>query len=113
MHKKVFIDTSIFVAKQFDFDSELFRALVEHVEAGRVEILLPDVTVREIRAKANELVAEGMQGLQKAASKAPVLRPLGQPFANVPGQFDIGAAQAKIQANIDAFLAKGKVEVLP
>lgn len=113
MHNKVFVDTSIFVAKQFDFEGELFRTLIDHAQAERVEILLPEITLREVRAKADEMVDEGIQALHRAASKAPVLRSLGPPYTEIAAQFDMVGAKAKIQANIDAFLANGKVKVLP
>lgn len=55
MHKKVFIDTSIFVGNQFDFGNKLFETLIERAQAERIDILLPEIAVREIRDLRSEL----------------------------------------------------------
>lgn len=113
MHKNVFIDTSVFVGNQFDFENNLFETLVEHAQAERIDILLPEVTLREIRGKADEIVEEAIQGIQKAVQKGPILRPLGSPYADLHDNIDLAQAKAKIQSNIDNFLEKAKVKVLP
>lgn len=113
MHRKVFIDTSVFAGNQFDFSNELFQTLIEHAQGDRIEIVLPEVTIREIRGKANELVEEAIQGLHKAIQKGPVLRPLGAPYTELQAQIDVEKAKAKIQANIDGFLETAKVKELP
>lgn len=113
MHKKVFIDTSVFVGNQFDFGNKLFETLIEHAQAGRIDVLLPEITVREIRGKADEAVEEAIQGLQKAIQRGPVLRPLGSPYAELHDTIDLAQAKAKIQSSIDGFLEKAKVKVLP
>lgn len=113
MHKKVFVDTSVFVGNQFDFGNKLFETLIEHAQAERIDILLPEITVREIRGKADEIVEEAIQGLQKAVQKGPVLRSLGSPYAELHDKIDLAQTKGKIQSNIDEFLKKAKVKVLP
>lgn len=113
MHKKVFIDTSVFVGNQFDFGNKLFETLSEHARAERIEILLPEITVREIRGKADEVVENAVQGLLKAIQKGPVLRTLGDPYSELHDKIDLAQAKAKIQSSIDEFLETSKVKVLP
>src|SRR6266480_7823197 len=111
MHDHVFIDTNVFVAKRFDFQGDLFRTLTERAQAGGIRIVLPDVIVREIRAKADELVENGVSELQRALRRAPVLEPLGLPYSTLGESLEVGAAKEKVQANISKFLTDAQVVV--
>jgi hypothetical protein len=48
--RAVFIDTSVFVSQNFAFGGECFTSLKALCRAGKLRLVLTDVTVREIEA---------------------------------------------------------------
>lgn len=53
--RTVFLDTQVFVAAKFDYNSKEFQILSSLVAGGRVRLLQTEITVREIR---NKLLSE-------------------------------------------------------
>jgi hypothetical protein len=52
----VFLDTQVFVATSFNFNTSAFLALLKHFQSGRLRLLMTDVTMSEIRSNIAEEV---------------------------------------------------------
>ena len=61
----VFLDTEVFDAHQLDFDSPNIRRVAARAAQGRVRILIPSVTEREIRAHQVEQATEAFKEIKK------------------------------------------------
>jgi hypothetical protein len=53
----IFLDTQVFVAASFNFNTAAFQALLKHFQSGRLRLLMTDVTMSEIRSN----IAEGVE----------------------------------------------------
>ena len=63
----VFLDTVVFVQCNFDYSSTVFRDVTSLGARGIIQVLLTDITVREIRAKIREAVKSALPGVETKA----------------------------------------------
>lgn len=61
----VFLDTEIFVNKNFNYGHNDFVALLEHVADGTITLYLTEVHHREIKKKIEDLVSDAKRALQR------------------------------------------------
>ena len=54
--RNIFLDTAVFVEANFNYSSKGFRDIASFGARGLIQLLLTDITVREIRAKLEEAV---------------------------------------------------------
>lgn len=109
----VFIDTSIFVASNFDVSSTAFSTLKALWNFNYVKLISTDITIEEIRANVRKSLEESKAGLANAGSKARILRPLSEPeFFGVFQQLNIDAYFKKIFPIIKKFLDDIDTEIL-
>lgn len=73
-HKDVFIDTSIFFQYNFDYKSGLIADLFSLAHEKKINIILTDITVEEIKANTREQIANSCLSVQNAIAKARILR---------------------------------------
>ena len=60
----IFLDTAVFVEANFNYSSKRFRALASFGARGLIQVLLTDLTVREIRAKLEEAVKHSLPAVK-------------------------------------------------
>lgn len=73
----LFLDTQVFVEKNFNFDNKLFQRLIELSESNSISIYLTEVTKEEIKSKIHEQVYEKVKVTQATfSSKARILKNL-------------------------------------
>lgn len=83
----VFIDTQVFVHKNFNYKSEYFQKLIDNTEDGLISIYLTDIVINEIKSKIHEQVYEKVKNSHtKFVSNAKILKNLSE-YNNT---FDIG-----------------------
>ena len=70
----VFVDTQAFRAARFAFDGGSLKRLCQLVKSGRLDLVMPTITKREIRKKLSEHVDEVLSAVQSARTKATILR---------------------------------------
>lgn len=70
----MFLDTSIFDAQQYNFESNAFKTFVSAGKDKAIELLLPHPTELEIRRHINVRTAEALDALHDARKKAPFLK---------------------------------------
>jgi hypothetical protein len=72
----VFIDTSIFRSSNFSINSKLFSIIESFCKSGRVELVLTDITIEEIKANLWKVISEAESAIKQARAKASILRNL-------------------------------------
>ncbi|SEO05288.1 hypothetical protein SAMN04488134_103231 [Amphibacillus marinus] len=73
----VFVDTQVFIQKNFDFSNELFKRLIDAVEDDLISVYLTEVVKKEIESKIHGNVYETVNNSQKKFIKeAKILRNL-------------------------------------
>lgn len=70
----VFVDTSVFIGKNYNYGHPSFVALKKAVVDKRVSFLITDVTLEEIKSNISEDVEKASQALKKVRAAAKALR---------------------------------------
>jgi len=109
----VFLDTEVFDAHQLDFDSPNIRRVAARAIQGRVHILLPSVTEREIRAHQVEKANEAFKEIKKLCrSLRTVHKALAGPVLDGLNAVTEEGILAKLGEQFDAFIAETHAERL-
>lgn len=82
----VYLDTSVFKAQNFSFRGDALKALVDWAQTGKVRVLMPEVTRREVVKKIDDAIDEAEKGILGLQKKAMILRNSETPLAQ--GLFD-------------------------
>lgn len=77
----VFLDTQVFVAASFNFNSAPFQALLKHFESGRLRLLMTDVTLSEVGSNIAEEVQKEIALHAGFMKKARFLKSASMPEA--------------------------------
>jgi hypothetical protein len=109
--KWVFLDTEVFVAHRFMFESGPLKRLADLSAAGTVHLVITDTTVREVRKKIEDQVHDTCGGIEKKLAGAPAVRGLIAPA--LLNALDAAALRAQLFAKLDEFLNTSKAERLP
>ncbi|MFS0824800.1 PIN domain-containing protein [Bacillus sp. 1P02SD] len=109
----VFIDTQVFVQKNFNLQNDLFKRLVNASEDGLISIYLTDIVINEVESKIYEQVYEKIKNSHTKFSKdAKILKNLSE-YSNT---FDIGEKLDQIFNDLikqfKQFLVDASVEVI-
>src|SRR4051812_43659723 len=70
----IFIDTCIFQAAQFQFESKQFQSLFAAAEKKKLKLLLPDPTAREMGRHMAISAKDAVNALKAARKKHALLR---------------------------------------
>lgn len=89
----IFLDTCIFDAQNYNFESREFSLLKEHFPKQSLVLLLPDPTEREINRHLQTRANEAEKALRTAQIKAPFVRKLA-------GWPSIGKKEGEIQSEL-------------
>lgn len=109
----VFIDTQVFIQKNFNFKSDLFKRLINVSEDGLISIYLTNIVTNEVESNIYEQVYEKTKNIHaKFAKDAKILRNLSE-YSNT---FSIGDRLEQIYndliAQFNQFLVDASVEVI-
>jgi hypothetical protein len=69
----LYIDTSVFEYRHFDFKGKAFAALLELAKAGRAQLLTSEITMRECKAHIHAQVLTSATARKKLAAEAWIL----------------------------------------
>lgn len=56
----IFIDTSIFIGQNFDYQNQLFQRTVDWAKTKKIKVFITDITLREIEANINKKVIKAI-----------------------------------------------------
>ncbi len=106
LSKLFFLDTETYMARNFQFDSGVLRALQSHLEEDDCHLLITDVNVREIRRHMKRKSVEAHTVITKVKKDAMILRntetlPWHKIFTPVTADEIYAALETKFQAFLD------------
>lgn len=109
----VFIDSSVFIGKNYNYVHPSFVALKEAILNARANLLVTDVTIEEIKANIDEDVGKASQALKKIRATAKVLR-------NVPSlnesvvfeDIDQASVGTQLVEQLEQFLKDAKADTV-
>ena len=67
---RVFLDTEVFVRENFNYKSTRFKSLMSLASAGRIQVFLTDLTLREIETS----IRSHVDGAVASVKPGPVLK---------------------------------------
>lgn len=107
----IFIDTSIFVEANFQFESPIFEKLVELVQEKKTAIYLTEITVDEIKANIRSEIQTADAALNSFKSKGKILRNVAsfKHFFDPLNHYEI---EREILRQFEIFRHKAKIEVI-
>ena len=106
---RVFLDTEVFVHENFNYNSPRFRSLMTLALAGRIQVFLTDLTLREIEANIRSRVNEAVVSIRPNA----VLRNSGLPRVRALFEkLDVARIQEELVSQLEKYLKAAKVTVL-
>lgn len=113
MRRQVFIDTSEFVAANFDFHAKKFETLKSRVKSNQLTIGMTTIVRNEIRSQIGGEVDQAKRSIDKARREARILRNSTDVtslalFADV----DFESVKQALFANLEKFIEDAKVELL-
>lgn len=112
--RHVFIDTSIFVASNFHYESSPFKQLITLARENYLSIYLTPITIREVKAKIHDRVAAAHHALQKCRKEAMVLRHLpNDTYKELFTEFDAAKAEQSIISRFDTFISETRATIVP
>ena len=112
--RAVFVDTSVFRSQNFAFRGDRFTRLRDLCRAGKLRLVLTDVTVWETEARITEEVNKAARALRGVGREANVLKPLDIPgLAEVFSKtFNKAAYRESLIAGLQAFLGAAGCEIV-
>ena len=110
----VFVDSSIFIGKNYSYDHPSFAALKKAVVDERANLLTTDVTLEEIKAHIYEDVGKASQALKKVRAAVKILRNV--PALNEAAIFediDHKSVCNQLIEQLEQFLNESKATTVP
>ncbi len=110
----VFVDSSVFISKNYNYNHPSFIALKEAIRDERINLLITDVTIAEIKANIDEDITKASQALRKIRNTAKALRNI--PSLNESAIFediDQISINTQLTEQLEQFLKNTKADTLP
>lgn len=70
----VFVDSSVFIGKNYRYEHPSFLALKDAILAGRANLLITDITIEEVKAHIGDDITKASQALKKVRGAVKILR---------------------------------------
>jgi hypothetical protein len=107
------LDTQVFVATSFGFSGKSFQALKKHLESGRLNLVMTDITVREVKSRIKQSVAAELINQKTYVNGASALfnASLPEVLAGL-NKVDPDVVTKDLCDQFDAFLAEVKATVI-
>jgi predicted nucleic acid-binding protein len=109
----VFIDTSIFISKNYHFEGSEFQSLIRLAKEDKINVVLTDITLQEIRSHIDEDTETAIQEIQKTRKKAKILRnfnemPLGAIFEDI----DLSQYKDTLRQKLESFIKNCGIKII-
>ncbi|PTL38097.1 PIN domain-containing protein [Alkalicoccus saliphilus] len=110
---KVFIDTQVFVAMNFNYQSWLFKEIISLVDKEKINVYLPEVTKREIESKIDEKVFVEVKKMQKEfKTNAKILRALEEYNPIFELEFKLNEVKDELIQRFHQFITEARIEII-
>lgn len=109
----VFIDTCIFINKNYHFDGNEFQSLIRLTKENKIRVVTTEITIQEVKSHIEKDIENAIQVIQKTRKQAQVLRnfnemPLSAIFEDIyPEKY-----QEYLQNKFEAFLESCGIETV-
>lgn len=111
--RNVFIDTSIFIGQNYNFQGSVFQNLARLCMNDKAKVFVTDITIREVVAHIESDVASACKALVKLQNDARILRNLpNQPYTGLFEKIDHTLTTAELVSQFETFLAGISAETL-
>ncbi len=108
----IFLDTQVFEAVSFNFETTALVSLLEQVDKGNIRLILTDVTVLEVKARIEKTVLAQLELLKKFKREARVLRSSRLPEVKAALDLDEKNVIGDLQQQFDEFIGRAKAEIV-
>jgi hypothetical protein len=108
----IFLDTQVFEAASFNFNTTTFVSLEEQIQKGRVRLLLTDITVQEVKARIEKTVLAQFEGFKKFKQNARVLRSSTLPDVKAALGLEKKKVIADLHQQFNEFIQRTKAEII-
>jgi len=109
----VSLDTQVFVGSAFGFSGKSFEALKKHMVAGRLNLVMTDIVINEVRSRIKQSVNQEVIGHNNYLDTAKALFNSSLPDIQAGlKKIDRKAVIKDLQDQFDAFLAETKATII-
>jgi PIN domain len=109
----IFLDTQVFEGASFNYQTKTFGALDKHLAEGDLQLVITDITVREVHARILVAVAKELELQRKFRDNARVLKSAtGTAIAAALAKQDATAIASQLQKAFDDYLSKNDAEII-
>ena len=107
------IETQVFVATGYGFTGKSFQSLKSHFASGRLNLVMTDITVREVHNRIKKSVAEQLVRHREFVNKAKALFNSSIPEIKASvTKFDPDVVARDLSDQFDSFLKEAKAEIV-
>lgn len=111
--RHTFLDTQVFIAANFQYDSGHLQKLTSLAQGGRVSLHLTNITIQEIEANIIKAVREAKSAINKVRKDGKILWNSKQPsFECIFAKFETEAIQFHLIEQFHQFLSEGQVDII-
>jgi len=110
----VFVDSSVFIGKNYRYEHPSFVALKDAVLAGRANLLITDITIEEVKAHIDDDISKSSQALKKVRGAVKILRNipvLGE--SAIFNDIDRASVGEQLSKQFEQFLTDAKAITVP
>lgn len=111
--RNIFIDASIFIGQNYNYQSVAFQNMIRLAKAGQANVFVTDITIQEVKAHIAEDVSKAIQASSKFKKDARVLRNIEEsPCKEFFQDINESYALDVLFNQLDEFLKNARVTVL-
>lgn len=111
--RHIFIDTSIFIAANFHYQSSTFRQLITLARESYLFVYLTPITIGEVKANIHDRVESAHRAVQKCKKEAMVLRHVpGDTYKGLFIDFDVKAVEESLIQQFEKFISEARANII-
>ena len=111
--RNVFIDTSIFIGQNYNYQNDVFDSLRRQVVSNQIKVYVTDITVREVEAHIEADVSKAIQEFSNLKKKARIFRNINEsPFKSFFQEIDEAKVCKELKGQFAEFLDQIDAQIL-
>jgi hypothetical protein len=109
----IFLDTQVFDGASFNYQTRTFEALGKHLDEGDLQLVMTDITVREVHARIAGAVVKELELQRKFRDQARVLKSAtGNAIKAALAEQDAKAIAGQLQNAFEDYLSEHDAEII-
>lgn len=111
--RNIFIDASIFISHNYNFQSAVFENISRLAKDGQANLFVTDITVQEVKAHIEEDISKAVQASAKFKKDARVLRNIDSPpYREFFADIDESVVLEILLRQLDDFIKEAGITIL-